>query len=45
MALYLTRYLNVPPARVPGEDGQRLDDLPANAEMILQAPVLRMSNG
>jgi hypothetical protein len=45
MALYLTRYLNVPSARVPGEDGQRLDDLPANAEMILQAPVLRMSNG
>ena len=45
MALYLTRYLNVPPARVPGEDGQRLDDLPADAEMILQAPVLRMSNG
>ena len=45
MALYLTRYLNVPPARVPCEDGQRLDDLPANAEMILQAPVLRMSNG
>jgi hypothetical protein len=37
MALYLTRYLNVPPARVPGEDGQRLDDLPADAEMIRTA--------
>jgi hypothetical protein len=37
MALYLTRYLNVPPARVPGEDGQRLDNLPADAEMICLA--------
>jgi nitrite reductase/ring-hydroxylating ferredoxin subunit len=35
MALYLTRYLNVPPARIPGEDGERaLDDLPADVEMI-----------
>jgi nitrite reductase/ring-hydroxylating ferredoxin subunit len=34
MALYLTRYLNVPPARIPGEDGERLDDLPANQEAI-----------
>jgi hypothetical protein len=34
MALYLTRYLNVPPARVPGEDGGRLDDLPTDVEMI-----------
>jgi nitrite reductase/ring-hydroxylating ferredoxin subunit len=35
MALYLTRYLNVPPARIPGEDGeQQLDDLPADVEMI-----------
>jgi hypothetical protein len=23
MALYLTRYLNVPPARIPGERGER----------------------
>ena len=30
MALYLTRYLNVPPARIPGEDGDQLDDLPAD---------------
>jgi hypothetical protein len=34
MALYLTRYLNVPPARIPGEDGERLDDLPGNEEAI-----------
>ena len=31
MALYLTRYLNVPPARIPGEGGEQLDDLPADA--------------
>jgi hypothetical protein len=37
MALYLTRYLNVPPARIPGEDGERLDDLPTDAEMIRTA--------
>jgi ParB-like chromosome segregation protein Spo0J len=34
MALYLTRYLNVPPARIPGEGGEQLDDLPADAGMI-----------
>ncbi|MGO8920110.1 MAG: hypothetical protein ACLQJR_29780, partial [Stellaceae bacterium] len=34
MALYLTRYLNVPPARIPGEGGDRLDDLPADEEAI-----------
>ena len=34
MALYLARYLNVPPARIPGDDGGPLDDLPANAEEI-----------
>jgi hypothetical protein len=37
MALYLTRYLNVPPARIPGEGGERLDDLPADAKMIRAA--------
>jgi nitrite reductase/ring-hydroxylating ferredoxin subunit len=37
MALYLTRYLNVPPARIPGEGGERLDELPADAEMIRAA--------
>jgi hypothetical protein len=37
MALYLTRYLNVPPARIPGEGGGELDDLPADAQMIRAA--------
>ena len=31
MALYLARYLNVPPARIPGE---QLDDLPVDPETI-----------
>jgi nitrite reductase/ring-hydroxylating ferredoxin subunit len=34
MALYLARYLNVPPARIPGDGGEPLDDLPANTEEI-----------
>jgi len=34
MALYLARYLNVPPASLPGEGGDRLDDLPVAAEEI-----------
>jgi nitrite reductase/ring-hydroxylating ferredoxin subunit len=34
MALYLARYLNVPPASLPGEAGDRLDDLPMAAEEI-----------
>jgi hypothetical protein len=37
MALYLARYLNVPPAILPGEGGDRLDDLPAAAEEIRAA--------
>ena len=37
MALYLIRYLNVPPARIMGEHGEQLDDLPADAEMIRAA--------
>jgi nitrite reductase/ring-hydroxylating ferredoxin subunit len=37
MALYLTRYLNVPPARIPDEDGEPLDDLPADIEKIRAA--------
>ena len=37
MALYLTRYLNVPPARIPGEGGEQLDDLPADEEAIRTA--------
>ena len=37
MALYLARYLNVPPARIPGEGGEELDDLPADAGTIRAA--------
>lgn len=34
MALYLARFLNVPPARIPGDGGEQLDDLPADPETI-----------
>jgi hypothetical protein len=35
MAVYLARYLNVPPARLPGESGgPPLDDLPTDAEAL-----------
>ena len=34
MALYLARYLNVPPARIPDDGGEQLDDLPADPETI-----------
>ena len=34
MALYLARYLNVPAASLPGERGDRLDDLPTAAGQI-----------
>jgi nitrite reductase/ring-hydroxylating ferredoxin subunit len=37
MALYLARYLNVPPASLPGEGGDRLDDLPTSAEDVRAA--------
>ena len=37
MALYLARYLNVPPAALPGEGGGRLDDLPVAVEEIRAA--------
>lgn len=37
MAVYLARYLNVPPARLPGEDGDRMDDLPSTVEEIRAA--------
>jgi hypothetical protein len=37
MAVYLARYLNVPPARLPGENGDRLDDLPDDGEAIRTA--------
>jgi hypothetical protein len=34
MALYLARFLNVPPARIPGDGGEQLDDLPAHPGTI-----------
>ena len=37
MALYLARYLNVPPARLPGEGDEQLGDLPADAKTIRAA--------
>ena len=37
MALYLARYLNVSPALLPGERGDRLDDLPVAEEEIRAA--------
>jgi hypothetical protein len=37
MALYLARYLNVPPAALPGEAGDRLDDLPEDGDEIRAA--------
>jgi hypothetical protein len=37
IAVYLARYLNVPPARLPGEGGDRLDDLPEDDEGIRTA--------
>jgi nitrite reductase/ring-hydroxylating ferredoxin subunit len=37
MALYLARYLNVPPASLPGDSGDGLNDLPIAAEEIRAA--------
>src|SRR3954467_12770884 len=37
MAVYLAPYLNVPPARLPGEGGDRLNDLPDKIEEIRAA--------
>ncbi|WP_290649844.1 Rieske (2Fe-2S) protein [Aquisalimonas sp.] len=37
MAVYLTRYLNVPPARLPGEQRDALDDFPAGGEDLRTA--------
>src|SRR3954454_4207712 len=34
MAVYLARYLNVPAARLPGETGEPLDDLPTDPEAL-----------
>ena len=32
MSVYLVRFLNVPPASLPGERGDTLDDLPGDAD-------------
>jgi hypothetical protein len=37
MRLYLIRFLNVPPARMPGEPDDCLDDLPCDAEALGEA--------
>ena len=37
MTLYLNRYLNVPPAPLPGERGRSLDTLPDRADRLLRA--------
>jgi hypothetical protein len=37
MALYLARYLNVPPARIPGDGGHGLDDLPRDIDALRAA--------
>jgi nitrite reductase/ring-hydroxylating ferredoxin subunit len=37
MRLYLIRFLNVPPARLPGEADDRLDDLPDDREALRDA--------
>src|SRR5436190_216234 len=37
IAIYLIRYLNVPPARLPGEDNDSLDDLPGTVDGIQTA--------
>ncbi len=37
MALWLNRFLNIPPARLPGERGETLDDLPASTDDLKNA--------
>lgn len=36
MSLYLLRFLNVPPAKLPGEAGDRLDDLPEDGGVLCE---------
>ena len=36
MSLYLLRFLNVPPAKLPGESGDRLDDLSENDTLLCE---------
>ena len=42
MALYLARYLNVPPARIPGDSGDLLDDLPTDVEALRRRSTRRL---
>jgi nitrite reductase/ring-hydroxylating ferredoxin subunit len=37
MRVYLTRFLNLPPARLPGEASDRLDDLPSDGHALCEA--------
>jgi len=37
MQVYLTRFLNVPPARLPGEGDDKLDDLPRDVRELRDA--------
>lgn len=34
MAVYLTRYLNIPPTPIPGDDGEGLEELPSDPEVL-----------
>ncbi len=36
MRVHLLRFLNVPPTQLPGEGGDRLDDLPSDAVALAQ---------
>ncbi len=36
MSLYLLRFLNVPPAKLPGEPGDQLDDLPEDGAVLCE---------
>jgi hypothetical protein len=36
MSVYLLRFLNVPPAKLPGEAGDRLDDLPEDGDLLCE---------
>ncbi len=36
MSVYLDRFLNVPPARLPADNGESLDDLPSDANELLK---------
>lgn len=36
LSLHLLRFLNVPPARLPGEAGDRLDDLPEDGAVLCE---------